>query len=115
VIISEPSSTRRSKAALAGAHHLFSPLEDDIPARVRELTGSDEGVDVAFEAAGNERALDAGIRSLKVRGTLLNVSVWSTPPKVRRPGFLGCSRGTRTTGREARVDTLGGRDVSRST
>ncbi|GAA5940839.1 hypothetical protein JCM3775_006828 [Rhodotorula graminis] len=82
VIISEPSSTRRNKAKLAGAHHLFSPLEDDIPARVRELTGSDEGVDVAFEAAGNERALDAGIRSLKVRGTLLNVSVWSRPPKV---------------------------------
>lgn len=49
---------------------------------MRELTGSDEGVDVAFEAAGNERALDAGIRSLKVRGTLLNVSVWSRPPKV---------------------------------
>ncbi|BGP44176.1 hypothetical protein JCM10450v2_008406 [Rhodotorula kratochvilovae] len=82
VIISEPSSTRRAKAALAGAAHLFSPLEDDIPLRVRELTGADEGVDVAFEAAGNERALDAGIRSLKVRGTLLNVSVWSKPPKV---------------------------------
>lgn len=83
IICSEPSSTRRAKAQLAGAQHLLSPLETDVVARVKELTGADGGVDVAFEAAGNERALEAGIKALKTRGTLLNVAVWSKDPKVR--------------------------------
>lgn len=82
VICSEPSSTRRDKARLAGAHHMFSPLESDIVAEVRKLTGSDLGVDIAFEAAANEHALVAAIKSVKTRGTVLNVSVWSREPKI---------------------------------
>ncbi|GJN94655.1 hypothetical protein Rhopal_007738-T1 [Rhodotorula paludigena] len=82
IICSEPSSTRRAKAQLAGAQHLLSPLETDVVARVKELTGADGGVDVAFEAAGNERALETGIKALKTRGTLLNVAVWSKDPKI---------------------------------
>lgn len=82
VICSEPSSTRREKAKLAGAHHLFSPLETDIVAEVRKLTGSDSGVDLAFEAAANERALVTAIKAVKTRGTVLNVSVWSREPRI---------------------------------
>ncbi|GAA5877631.1 hypothetical protein JCM3774_005364 [Rhodotorula dairenensis] len=82
VICSEPSSTRRERAQLAGAHHLFSPLETDIVAEVRRLTGPDAGVDIAFEAAANERALIAAIQAVKTRGTVLNVSVWSREPKI---------------------------------
>lgn len=82
VICSEPSSTRREEAKLAGAHHLFSPLETDIVAEVRKLTGSDSGVDLAFEAAANERALVTAIKAVKTRGTVLNVSVWSREPRI---------------------------------
>lgn len=82
VICSEPSSTRREKAKLAGAHHLFSPLETDIVAEVRKLTSSDSGVDLAFEAAANERALVTAIKAVKTRGTVLNVSVWSREPRI---------------------------------
>ncbi|BGP58697.1 hypothetical protein JCM8202v2_006374 [Rhodotorula sphaerocarpa] len=82
VICSEPSSARRDRARLAGAHHLFSPLETDVVAEVRRLTGSDLGVDVAFEAAANEHALVAAIGAVKTRGTVLNVSVWSREPRI---------------------------------
>lgn len=49
---------------------------------MRRLTGSDLGVDVAFEAAANEHALVAAIRAVKTRGTVLNVSVWSREPRI---------------------------------
>lgn len=39
-------------------------------------------MDVAFEAAANERALVAAIQAVKTRGTVLNVSVWSREPKI---------------------------------
>ncbi|GAA5833491.1 hypothetical protein JCM11251_003510 [Rhodosporidiobolus azoricus] len=82
VFVSEPSSTRREKASLAGAHHVLSPLEEDVVSRIKSSTPDGTGVDVAFEAAGNERALKAAIESVKTRGTIVNVSVWSQPPKV---------------------------------
>ncbi|GAA6035559.1 hypothetical protein JCM8097_000315, partial [Rhodosporidiobolus ruineniae] len=81
IFVSEPSPTRRQKAQLAGAQHLLDPLSTDVVGAVKALTNG-AGVDVAFEAAGNERALKAGLESLKTRGTLCNVSVWSAPPKV---------------------------------
>ncbi|BGP21090.1 hypothetical protein JCM10213_008996 [Rhodosporidiobolus nylandii] len=81
VFVSEPSSTRREKAALAGAHHLLDPLSTSVVETIKSLTGG-AGTDVAFEAAGNERALKAALESVKTRGTVLNVSVWSRAPQV---------------------------------
>lgn len=81
--MSEPSSARRAVAQRAGADHLLDPLSDDVVARVKELTGGlDCGVDVAFEAAGNGRALEAAIAATCTRGRILNVSVWSKPALV---------------------------------
>lgn len=81
VIVSEPSSARREKASLAGAHHLLSPLTSSIPSAVKVLTNG-AGVDVAFEAAGVERGLKDALEATRVRGTVCNVSVWSGSPKV---------------------------------
>ncbi|GAA6009882.1 hypothetical protein JCM10207_002144 [Rhodosporidiobolus poonsookiae] len=81
VIVSEPSSTRREKAAHAGAHHLFDPLSTDIVSTVKSLT-SNAGVHVAFEAAGNPAALKTGLEAVRTRGTVCNVSVWSRAPSV---------------------------------
>ncbi|GAA5947741.1 hypothetical protein JCM3765_001061 [Sporobolomyces pararoseus] len=83
IIVSEPSSARRAVAQRAGADHLLDPLNDDIVAKVKELTGgADCGVDVAFEAAGNGRALEAAIGATCTRGRILNVSVWSKPAVI---------------------------------
>ncbi|GAA5887054.1 hypothetical protein JCM6882_009432 [Rhodosporidiobolus microsporus] len=81
VFVSEPSSTRRSKATLAGAHHVLCPIANDVVGTIKSLTGG-AGADVAFEAAGNERALKAAIEAVRTRGTICNVSVWSKAPAV---------------------------------
>ena len=55
----------------------------DVVAKVKELTGGkDCGVDVAFEAAGNGKALEVAIAATCTRGRVLNVSVWSKPAVV---------------------------------
>ncbi|GAA5858203.1 hypothetical protein JCM8547_005689 [Rhodosporidiobolus lusitaniae] len=81
IIVSEPSSARRSKASLAGAHHLLDPLSTNVVETCRSLTDG-AGVDVAFEAAGVERGLKTALEAVRTRGTVLNVSVWSKPPAV---------------------------------
>lgn len=84
IIVSEPSSARRSVAERAGADHLLDPASTDVVAKVKELTGGkDCGVDVAFEAAGNGKALEVAIAATCTRGRVLNVSVWSKPAVVR--------------------------------
>jgi (R,R)-butanediol dehydrogenase/meso-butanediol dehydrogenase/diacetyl reductase len=95
IFVSEPSSARRSVAKRAGADHLLDPAVDDVVAKVKELTGGfDCGVDVAFEAAGNGRALEVAIAATATRGRILNVSVWSKPATVSNSScelVLACS------------------------
>ncbi|GAA5935372.1 2,3-butanediol dehydrogenase [Sporobolomyces koalae] len=83
IIVSEPSSARRAVAERAGADHLLDPMSIDVVAKVKELTGGpDCGVNVAFEAAGNGKALEAAIGATCTRGRVLNVSVWSKPAVI---------------------------------
>ncbi|GAA5935896.1 hypothetical protein JCM1841_005832 [Sporobolomyces salmonicolor] len=83
IITSEPSSTRRAVASKAGSHHVLDPLSTDVARTVKELAGAVEnGVDVAFEAAAVGSAFTAALNSVKTRGTVLNVSVWSKPAQI---------------------------------
>lgn len=77
VIVSEPSAMRRAMATRAGAHHVFNPMEDDVVLECHNLTGgADVGVNVSFECAGVQKALDQALGSLMTRGTCVNVAVW---------------------------------------
>lgn len=60
VIASDPVEERRKAALEMGATHVVDPLNDDLAARVMELTGS-IGVDYAFETAGVARLIESCI------------------------------------------------------
>jgi threonine dehydrogenase-like Zn-dependent dehydrogenase len=62
VMLSEPSPERRALADQAGVHLTIDPEADDVPHRVRDLTGG-LGADVVVECVGSpvtvQQALDA--------------------------------------------------------
>ncbi|KAM0748908.1 alcohol dehydrogenase GroES domain protein [Meredithblackwellia eburnea MCA 4105] len=89
IIVSEPSSVRRATALKAGAHHVFNPIEVDVPKECQKLTGGeDRGVDVAFECAGVQKALDQVLASIRPRGIAVNVAIWSTKPQIDMNALL---------------------------
>ncbi len=56
-------------ASRLGAHHVFNPMNVDVKAEVKQLTG--EGVDLAIEAAGATLALAQTIQVTRPRGTVV--------------------------------------------
>jgi threonine dehydrogenase-like Zn-dependent dehydrogenase len=95
IIVSEVSGKRRAFAEQFGAHHTVDPVNEDVVARVLALTGGD-GVDVAYDAAGVQVAVDTAFLSLKARGTLVNIAVWEKRAQLqmnelvfRERGYMG--------------------------
>ena len=43
--------------------------------RIKDFTKG-RGVDVAFDAAGVQVAVDSGLKSVKARGTFVNIALW---------------------------------------
>lgn len=59
-----------------GAHHVLNPSEGvDVAEEVLKLTNG-QGVDVCFDAAGVQVALDGGFKSVKPQGTVVNIALW---------------------------------------
>jgi (R,R)-butanediol dehydrogenase / meso-butanediol dehydrogenase / diacetyl reductase len=81
IVVSEPSAGRAAHAAALGGVHVVDPIRDDVGAALRELT-DDEGVDVAFECVGNERALQACIEVTRPSGTVVLCGLHPEPPRV---------------------------------
>ncbi|GAB0135424.1 hypothetical protein EsDP_00003763 [Epichloe bromicola] len=75
IIVCEVSTRRRELAKQFGAHHTIDPINEDVVARVAELTRG-LGADVGFDCAGAQDALDTAFESLRARGTLVNIAVW---------------------------------------
>ncbi|KIC65734.1 2,3-butanediol dehydrogenase [Pseudarthrobacter phenanthrenivorans] len=81
-IISELSQARKEKATSSGvADHVLDPSKEDVPARVRELTGG-AGADVAFECAGVNAVLDTMLDAVRPGAVVVNVSIWGAPATV---------------------------------
>ncbi|OPF81778.1 2,3-butanediol dehydrogenase [Streptomyces antioxidans] len=78
ISVVEPSAGRRRRALAAGADAVIDPLAETADERIRELTGG-AGADVAFECAGVDSVLAACVASVKARGTVVNVAIWSRP------------------------------------
>jgi L-iditol 2-dehydrogenase len=65
----------RVEAAIGyGAHHTVLATDSDMAARIRAIT-HDRGVDVAFEAAGEQDAVDAAIAAAAPGGTVALVGI----------------------------------------
>jgi len=75
IIVAEVASRRKEFAKSFGASHILDPSKEDVVARCRELTGG-QGVDVVYDCAGVQVALDSACEALRVRGTLVNVAIW---------------------------------------
>ena len=82
VIISELSEARKAKARSTGvADHVLDPSQEDVVARVRELTGG-VGADVCFECTSVNAVLDQLFDAVRPAGVVVNVSIWGRPAVV---------------------------------
>lgn len=75
IFVSDLSESRLKKAKEVGATHAFNPMEVDIPAKIRELTGI--GADIFIDAAGVQASYDSGIKSLRNGGTAVLVALFA--------------------------------------
>jgi (R,R)-butanediol dehydrogenase/meso-butanediol dehydrogenase/diacetyl reductase len=81
-IISELTQARKEKATSSGvADHVLDPSKEDVPARVRELTGGPRA-DAAFECAGVNAVLDTMLDAVRPGGVVVNVAIWGAPATV---------------------------------
>ncbi|KAF2446847.1 sorbitol dehydrogenase [Karstenula rhodostoma CBS 690.94] len=78
IIVSEVSRKRQEFAKKFGAHYILDPSKDDVVKRCRELCDG-QGVDVVFDCAGVQVALDAAVEATRARGTIVNVAIWEKP------------------------------------
>lgn len=74
IVVSEPSASRRAAIERLGEVITVDPLEGDLDAAVRTATEG-RGVDYAYDAAGNARALPQVIALLRPRGALVIVAL----------------------------------------
>ncbi|KPI45166.1 putative diacetyl [(R)-acetoin forming] 2 [Cyphellophora attinorum] len=82
VFISEPTTKRRQMIKdLELSRDVLNPVEVNVAEVCREATGG-VGVDVVFDSAGAESAMLAGMESLKLRGTYVNIAGWREPFKI---------------------------------
>lgn len=74
IFVSEPTALRAEQNK-GLADEVFNPIEENVGDKARELTGG-EGVDVVFDCAGVQRALDVGMDALRFRGFYMTVAAW---------------------------------------
>lgn len=75
IIVSEVARKRRDFATHFGAHAVIDPTTTDVVAETERLTDGHK-VDVAYDCAGVQVAVDSAFKALKTRGMLVNVAVW---------------------------------------
>jgi (R,R)-butanediol dehydrogenase/meso-butanediol dehydrogenase/diacetyl reductase len=81
VYVSEPNPRRRARVeALELLTAVIDPTTDDVAARLHELHA--DGVDVAIECAGNDRALAACIDSVRPGSTVVQTALHSKPASI---------------------------------
>ena len=81
IIVSEMMECRKKFSMRLGATHVLDPNVDDVPKQVHEITDG-AGVDVAFDTAGVEVAVNAAIDSCHAHGSIVNIAVWNKPPAI---------------------------------
>jgi (R,R)-butanediol dehydrogenase/meso-butanediol dehydrogenase/diacetyl reductase len=75
VYVSEPNAARRRRAETLGVATVLDPTSVDVPAFLHEETER-IGVDVVIECSGHPAGFDAGVRSLRRRGTLAQTGLF---------------------------------------
>jgi threonine dehydrogenase-like Zn-dependent dehydrogenase len=82
VFVSEPTAKRTEMINRLGlSEDVFNPLTTNVAEECRARTEG-RGVDVVFDSAGVEAGMLAGMESLKLRGTYVNIAGWRQPFKI---------------------------------
>lgn len=68
--VSQDVAARLPLAKELGATYIFNSEEEDVVARVKELTGG-KGVDVALDASGNAAGINTGLEALRFGGRMV--------------------------------------------
>ena len=87
IIVSEMAPKRMEFAKHFGASHVVDPSKENVEKRVKEICGG-VGVNVVFDCAGVQPALDQAILALRARGTLVNIAVWEKNATIWPSHFL---------------------------
>jgi D-arabinose 1-dehydrogenase-like Zn-dependent alcohol dehydrogenase len=74
IVAVDPSPAARRRALKRGADHALDPAADDVPTRMRELTGG-AGLDLAVDLVGANAVLAEGAASIGVGGQVLMVGL----------------------------------------
>ncbi len=82
VIAVDLDDAKLALAAELGASEMLNPSRDDVPARLRDLTGG-RGADVAMEVVGATQPIQTALASVRKGGTLTLVGNLS--PKIELP------------------------------
>jgi threonine dehydrogenase-like Zn-dependent dehydrogenase len=129
IIAVDPLAAARERALEVGADHALDPQNADIRAEVMSLTDN-EGLDLAVELSGSNRALDQAETCLGARGRALILGMCLEPVHLSEPSVLfgyynhavlghdavgpGGVYEWRDTGRLLRLAASGRLDLSRS-
>lgn len=81
IVAVEVSERRREFALALGATEVLNPVDVDAVTQIRALT-RDAGADVVFECSGAQAGLDTAVAGLRVRGTMVVVSLWEHRPTI---------------------------------
>jgi (R,R)-butanediol dehydrogenase/meso-butanediol dehydrogenase/diacetyl reductase len=88
VYVSEPAVARADAARALGASLVLDPLNEDVVARVLELSGG-PGVPVAFDAAAAKPTFQQGLEMVRRCGQLLVVSMAWEDVDLRTVDWIG--------------------------
>lgn len=78
VIITDVAEKRLAKAREIGATHVFNAMEENLPAKIKELTGG-LGVNVFLDCAGVQASYNTGIAATRNGGTAVLVALFGKP------------------------------------
>ncbi|KAI0100781.1 dehydrogenase [Nemania sp. FL0031] len=78
IIAVEIATKRQEFAKQFGATHVFNPTKLDVVKEIYKLTDG-LGAHVAFDCAGVPASLESSTRSVRARGTIVNVAIWEKP------------------------------------
>jgi len=81
IMVAEVSEARKKKALDIGADAVIDPREEDVVAKVKELTGG-EGVEHSFDAAGIQVTLETALHATRKSGTVTIISIWEGPVQI---------------------------------
>jgi (R,R)-butanediol dehydrogenase/meso-butanediol dehydrogenase/diacetyl reductase len=81
IAVAEVSEARQRKAREVGADVVIDPRNEDVVARVKELTAG-QGADVSFDAAGIQQTFQTALRATAKGGTVVNIAIWEGPIEI---------------------------------